>query len=106
MARPVTVTISHDLGKDEARTRVRDGFDQLKGAMTGGMMFKFSEEWTSEDTLSFTAKGLGQNIVGTIDIFPAHVRITATLPGLLATIAETVTGKIEKQGKILLEHKS
>lgn len=106
MARPVTVTISHDLGREEARTRVRDGFDKLKDAMTGGMMFKFSEEWTSEDTLSFTARGLGQHITGTIDIFPQHVRITATLPGLLASLAETVAGRVEKQGKILLEHKT
>ncbi|WP_165793889.1 polyhydroxyalkanoic acid system family protein [Hyphococcus luteus] len=105
MARPVTVTISHDLGKEEAKTRVREGFDKLKNAMTGGMMFKFSEEWTSEDTLSFTAKGLGQEIAGTIDIFPEHVRIIATLPGLLASLAETVAGKVEKEGKLLLEHK-
>jgi hypothetical protein len=105
MARPVTVTISHELGKDEAKTRVREGFDKLKGAMTGGMMFKFEQEWTSEDTMAFTAKGMGQNITGTIDIFPQHVRITATLPGLLASLAETVSGRIEKQGKLLLEHK-
>lgn len=105
MARPVTVTISHELGLHEARKRVREGFGKLKGAMTGGMMFKFSEEWTSEDRLSFTATGLGQTITGTIDIFPQHVRIEATLPGLLATVAETVTGKLEKEGKLLLEHK-
>ena len=105
MARPVTVTISHELGKDGARERVREGFDKLKGAMTGGMMFNFTQDWTSEDTLSFTAKGMGQNITGTIDIFPEHVRITATLPGLLASLAETVAGRVEKQGKLLLEHK-
>lgn len=106
MARPVTVTISHELGKEGARARIRDGFDQLKGSMTNGLMFKFTQEWTSEDTLSFTAKGLGQTITGTIDVFPQHVRITATLPGLLASLAETVAGRIEKQGQILLEHKS
>jgi len=106
MARPVTVTISHDLGKEEARVRVRDGFDQLKSALTGGMMFKFSQEWTSEDTLSFTAKGLGQDIIGAIDVFPAHIRITATLPGLLASIAESVAGRVERQGKLLLEDKT
>ena len=105
MSRPVTVTISHELGRDEARRRVRDGFDKLKSQMTGGMMFKFVEEWTSEDTLSFDAKGMGQNISGQIDIFPQHVRIVVTLPGLLATIAETITGKVEQQGKLLLEKK-
>ena len=55
MPRPVTITISHDLGADEARNRVRDGFAKLQGQLTGGMMFKFTEEWTQENTLSFTA---------------------------------------------------
>lgn len=105
MSRPVTITISHDLGLEEARKRVHDGFDKLKGQMTGGMMFKFSEEWESENTLAFTARGLGQNITGKIDIFPQHVRIEAVLPSLLATIAETITGRVEKQGRLLLENK-
>lgn len=105
MARPVTVTISHDLGKEEARRRVRDGFGKLQRQMTGGMMFKFTEEWTGDDTLTFQAKGFGQDITGQIDIFPQHVRIVVTLPGLLAAIAETITGKVEKEGRLLLEKK-
>ncbi len=105
MARPVTITIAHELGLEEARGRVRDGFDKIKNAMTGGMMFRFSEEWTGENRLSFTARGLGQTIIGTVDIFPQHVRIEATLPGLLAAIAETISGKVEKEGRLLLERK-
>lgn len=105
MARPVTVTLSHELGKEEARRRVEEGFGKLKGAMTGGMVFKFQETWEAEDRLTFTAKGLGQTITGEIDIFPEHVRIVATLPGLLASLAETITGKVERQGKVLLEKK-
>jgi hypothetical protein len=105
MARPVTVTISHNLGKDEARRRVRDGFERLQKQMTGGMLFKFTEEWTGPDTLAFGAKGLGQDIAGQIDIFPQHIRIVATLPALLASIAETITGKMEKEGRLMLEKK-
>ncbi len=105
MPRPVTVTISHDLGAEEARRRVRDGFGKLKGQMTGGMMFTFTEEWATDDSLKFHAKGLGQNITGQIDIFPEHVRIEVTLPSLLAAIAETITGKVEKEGRLLLENK-
>ena len=105
MARPVTVTISHDLGKEEARRRLQSGFGKLKSEMTGGMVFKFSEEWPTEDRLTFTAKGLGQTITGSIDVFPAHIRIEAVLPGILASVAEIITGKLEKQGQILLEQK-
>lgn len=105
MARPVTVTISHDLGKEEARRRITEGFSKLGGAMSGGAFLSFSQEWTGGDQLSFAAKGLGQNITGKVDIFPQHVRIEATLPGLLATIAETITGRMEKEGRLLLEKK-
>ncbi len=105
MPRPVTVTVSHDLGKDEARQRLRDGFGKLQRQMTGGMMFKFEEEWTSEDTMAFRARGLGQDISGQVDIFPQHMRIVVTLPSLLATIAETITGKLENEGRLLLEKK-
>lgn len=105
MARQVTITLNHDLGKEEARRRLIDGFGKLKGALGGGMLMTFSEEWTSADRLAFTAKGLGQNISGHVDIFPQHVRIEAMLPGVLAGIAEAIAGKVEKEGKLLLEKK-
>lgn len=105
MPRPVTVTLSHDLGKAEARRRIAEGFSKFQAGLTGGMLFKFSEEWSGEDRLSFTANGFGQTIVGTIDVFPQHVRIEATLPNLLASLAETITGRMEHQGRLLLEKK-
>lgn len=105
MSRPVTVTISHDLGKDEARRRIAEGFSKIQTSLSGGFMFSFAEEWRSEDQLCFTAKGLGQTITGTIDVFPQHVRIEAMLPGLLASLAETITGRMEREGKLLLEKK-
>jgi hypothetical protein len=105
MPRPVTVTVSHDLGKEEARRRIAEGFSKFQSSLTGGLMFSFCEEWTSNDRLSFTARGLGQTITGTIDIFPQHVRIEATLPNLLAAVAETITGRMEHQGRLLLEKK-
>lgn len=105
MARPITVMISHTLGAEEARRRVREGFGKLTSSLTGGMMFKFAENWTGENQLKFAAKGLGQTITGVIDIFPQHVRIEATLPAALAAIAEIITGKLEKEGTLLLEKK-
>ena len=105
MARPVTITLSHELGKEEARRRIEEGFVKIKSAMAGGMLMKFEESWQAEDKLAFTARGMGQTITGEIDVFPEHVRIVATLPGLLASLAETITGQVEKQGRILLEKK-
>jgi hypothetical protein len=105
MARPVTVTISHDLGLEGARARIDAGFTKLKSQIAGGFLFKFNEEWTRSDQLTFTAEGFGQTITGVIDIFPQHVRIHAVLPDLLASIAETISGKVAREGKHLLEKK-
>ncbi len=105
MSRPVTVTLSHDLGVVEARRRLHEGFGRIKSSLSGGMMFAFDEDWTTEDQLRFKAKGLGQTIDGVIDVFPQHVRIQATLPGILASLAEIITGKLEKEGTLLLEKK-
>lgn len=105
MPRVVTVTLNHDLGKEEARRRLEDGFGKLQNSIAGGMMFKFAEEWTGPDQLKFTARGLGQTIEGVIDIFPQHMRIEASLPGILAALAESIVGKMEKDGRLLLEKK-
>ena len=41
MARPVTVTISHDLGKDQARTRGDERFDALETSIAGNVGLNF-----------------------------------------------------------------
>lgn len=105
MAKPVTVTLSHDLGKEEVRRRIREGIDELLAGLAGKMGVKVEEEWVSDDNLVFIAKGLGQRLTGKIDIFPEHVRIEVLLPGLLAAAAEKVTAKLQKEGTLLLEKK-
>jgi len=105
MARSVTIILNHDLGVAEASRRMRAGFDRIKQSLSGGMMFRFDETWASDAKLSFTAKGLGQTITGVVDVFPQHVRIEATLPSILASLAEIIAGRVEKEGQILLEKK-
>ena len=103
MARPVTIMLNHDLGKEEARRRVVEATGKVHDAAAKAS-FKISEEWDG-DRLAFTAKGLGQNITGDLDVFEQHVRIVVMLPGLLAGLAETIVGRVEKEGQILLEKK-
>ena len=108
MSRPVSVTLSHSLGKDEVRRRIRDGVDQLGGSIAGKMTVKVDETWETwetEDRVTFKAKAMGMTVHGSIDIFPEHVRIEAVLPAFLAAAAERITGSIEKQGTLLLEKK-
>jgi len=105
MARPVTIILKHDLGTEEAARRLREGFSRIQASLSGGMLFRFEEIWASDTALRFTAKGLGQTITGAVDVFPQHVRIEATLPAILASLAEIIAGRVEKEGQILLEKK-
>jgi hypothetical protein len=105
MSRVVTVVLKHDLGVAEASRRLREGACKLRSSLSGGLAFSFEERWEADQRLTFAAKGLGQKITGVIDVFPQHVRIEANLPGVLAALAEIITGSLEKQGTLLLEKK-
>lgn len=110
MARPVTVTIPHALGKDEARRRIDEGFGRLQQQMTsgaGGMlssMFVFQQQWTG-DRLQFEGTGIGQKITGRLDVRDNAVEIQLDLPEILAAIADRITGRLKVEGQKLLEKK-
>lgn len=104
MAEKVSVTISHKLGKKEARGRIHRGFAAAREK--GGGLMKFADETWDGDRLSFNVSMLGQNAAGTIDVREDHVVIDVALPWLLAKMAEQAKVLIEKQGKqLLLENK-
>ncbi len=104
MGRPVTITLDHDLGKEGAKERVDEKFEALLQSIAGNMGLKIERQW-NEDQLTFTAKAMGQTIKGEVDVFPAHVRIVVVLPMLLASMAEAIQGKVEKDGRVMLENK-
>lgn len=105
MARPVTVTIEHSHGVEGAKQRIDERFSDLEESIAGTMGLKFDKEPWDSDQLRFKAKALGQNITGEVDVFPNHVRFTVVLPGVLASMAEALKGRMKKQGQILLEQK-
>jgi hypothetical protein len=108
VARPVTVSIPHALGKDEARRRIETGFGQLRQQMAGGVagalgsMVKFEESWQG-DRLNFEGTGLGQKITGRLDVRENAVDIQLDLPEILAALAARITGKLQTEGQKLLE---
>jgi putative polyhydroxyalkanoate system protein len=103
MAETVKVDIPHKLTREEARARIEKGFDRIRSDATGGMV-KFEDTWDG-DHLDFRAKVMMQSINGRLDILDDHVHVEIDLPAFLATLAEKLTGKIRKEGQILLEKK-
>jgi hypothetical protein len=101
MSRPVTVSIPHTLGKDEAIRRLKDGFARL----SSGMPVKIEEETWTGDQLTFKLSTLGQTAAGTANVTDDTVRIDVMLPWFMQKIAEAVQSSIASRTRILLEKK-
>jgi hypothetical protein len=102
MATPVTVSIPHQLGRDEARRRIDHGFATLVRQLPGGG--SCSHRWTG-DQLDFSATGMGQTIRGLIDVQETFVAIRIDLPGVLGVIAGRLQGLLQTAGQLLLGRK-
>ena len=102
MAKPLTITIPHSLGALEAKRRIDEGLTRLIGQV--GANAKVSREWQGERLL-FAAQALGQTISGHMDVAAEEVRMEIQLPNFLAMMAGKIRGKVETQGRLLLENK-
>jgi hypothetical protein len=103
MSRPLVVTIPHNLGRDEALRRIRDG---LSGATArfASHLTVHEERWTGEH-LDFHVAALKQELRGTLDVAADHVVLTMQLPWVIAVLAEKAKALITRQGRLLLEKK-
>lgn len=102
MGKPVSITISHDLGRDAALARLRDGVDKIRDRLGMVKMQLVEERWEG-DRLNFGVGALGQTVHGRIEVEDKLIRVEVTLPWMLAVFAEKLKIGVEKQGQILLE---
>lgn len=101
MSRPMTVSIPHQLGRAEARKRIEEGFGKLTGQLGGGAG-AVTQSWT-DDKMSFAAKVMGQSISGHLDVLDDTVRMEVLLPAFLAMMADKIRGRVEQEGRQMLE---
>lgn len=102
MAKPVSITVSHDLGRDAAVARLRNGIDLIRDKLGMVKMQLVEEDWQG-DTLQFGVAALGYTVRGKLEVEEALVRVEMMLPWMLAVFAEKLKLGVEKQGRILLE---
>jgi len=101
MSEPITVTISHRLGRDEAKHRIERGLGAVRtevAAFVKGLDYS----WDGY-RLDFRATVLLQAITGRIEVYDEFVRVELALPRLLHFVAKTVAGRIERRAAALLE---
>jgi hypothetical protein len=102
MAKPVSITVSHDLGREAAVARLRGGVDHVRDKLGLVRMQLVEEVWTG-DTLQFGVSALGQTVRGTLAIEETLVRVEVMLPWMLAVFAEKLKLGVERQGQLMLE---
>jgi hypothetical protein len=98
---PITATISHRLGRDEAKRRLENGLSAIR-AEVGAYVRSLDYSWDGY-TLSFRVSALMQTITGRIEVYEEFVRVELGLPALLHLAAKRIIGKIESRGAALLE---
>ena len=102
MTEPVVITISHRLGKAEAKARLAPALGSISRIMP---MLTVEEEVWTDDRLSFRAKALGQAVSGSVTVAEDNVRFEVMLPWLLHRFAQTIQKTVTARGRILLEKK-
>ena len=101
MGKPVTVDIPHNLGKEEAIRRLKNGFGQVRSSF-GDKFAVLQDDWTG-DHLDFQASLLGQTTNGKVDVADDHVHLEVELPWMLAMLADKAKALVKKQGQLMLE---
>jgi putative polyhydroxyalkanoate system protein len=103
MAKPLVVTISHTLGKEGAKARLRESVGQLRSQLAA-FASGIEESWQG-DRMDFRFAALGQSVTGAIDVLEDAVRIQVLLPGLLSFISGRLGSRIRDQAQLLLAKK-
>ena len=101
MPKPLVMTISHELGKEEAKRRLQNGVGQMR-AQLAPFTTSLDHQWV-EDRLSFYMVALGQRIAGHIDVLEEAVRVELQLPGMLGWLGEKIGRRIQRQASLMLE---
>jgi putative polyhydroxyalkanoic acid system protein len=98
---PITVTISHRLGRDEAKRRIDRALDAVRREIAP---FAKSIEYAwHEYRLGFGLTVLAQRITGRIDVYDNSVRVEFVLPRLLHLLARPIATRIQQRGLGLLK---
>ena len=95
------VAIPHQLGREEARRRLKANSGSLGQQFPAGMA-TVQTSWPSEDRMALAIGAMGQNITGHIDVADTQVLLTVDLPLALGFIEPLLTGAIQDAGRKML----
>jgi putative polyhydroxyalkanoate system protein len=99
----LTLSIPHQLGREQAKRQIDELASQLQGH-SGGLLKRVEQHWDG-DTLHFVVGAAGQSISGTAQVKEQTVYVDIALPWMLSFLAGKVKKQIEQQARDVLEHR-
>jgi len=100
MSKPLVASVSHELGRREARQRIESGLDEIRAHLST-FATPVEEKWT-EDRLDFRLIAFGQAISGNINVFEDLIRIEVVMPAMLSIWRGRISSRIREHGIKLL----
>jgi putative polyhydroxyalkanoate system protein len=101
MSSTIRIDIPHSLGHAEARRRIDHGFSRLSSQLGGGAACSATHAWQG-DRMDFGASVMHQSVTGRLDVMEDQVHIEVDLPALLVVFASRISGRLQRQGQLLL----
>ncbi len=101
MAHPLSITLPHSLGKEEATRRMRDRIGELPGHIPGGIA-AVEHRWTAPDRLALDVAALGAQVSTIAEVSDTAVDLHIALPPLLQPFRAAIEMAVKARGGRLL----
>ncbi len=100
---PIKLSIPHQLGRVEARSRLQSGFANLASQVPGSGS-AVSQRWEG-DRLLFSVGAMGATVAGFLEVLDTEVKMEIELPGVLGLLAGRLKERMQAAGRLLLTRK-
>lgn len=97
----MSMTIPHQLGQEEARSRVQGMISNMK-EQYGDRVSDLSEQWNG-DTGTFSLKAMGMSLKGTLQITDSELKVDGDLPWAAKPFQGTIEATIRERAERLLQ---
>lgn len=100
MSKSIVLTIPHQLGRERACARAREGMEKLRRQYLDKVA-RAEIVWTDE-IAKITVEALGQTVFATVAILDDHARIELRLPGLLGMLSGKIRTLAQRNAEEVL----
>lgn len=97
---PTKIDVPHQLGREAAKVRIGSRIGELANYLPA--FAEVRSHWTGEYRMELDVAALGQDVAATLDIEERVVRVTLTLPPMLAMMSGVIEAAVRTTGGQLL----